>query len=178
MTVLRALLRELFPQREAALMNCVTVHHGSLGHASLRGIQSHGAVGEENEVFFRDRDNLFAASLTDTQRRHGFGAALDLDIHIRDGCTGNKVDAMVGEVLLKRTDQAVVLVVLCAQNTAQTLDKVQLVHEAHGITAHLDQAVIGLKRQHSAPIIPKLATEERRAESLLDDHIFELIFGA
>ena len=33
-------------------------------------------------------------------------------------------------------------------------DQVELVHEAHGIAAHLNQAVVGLECQHGAPVVP------------------------
>ena len=176
MAVLRALGGQLFPQREAALVNGVTVHHGSLGHAALCGVLGHGAVGEENKILFRDGNDLLGAALTDMQRRDGLVDALDPDVHIRDRRAGDEVHAVIGQIDLQRTDQAVVLVVLGAQDAPQALDEVKLVHEAHSIAAHLDQAVIGLEGQHGAPVVPELALEERRAEPLLDGHIFQLIF--
>lgn len=154
MTVLRALVSQLFPQGEAALVDGVAVHHGSFGHAALSGVLGHGAIGEEHEIFFCNGNDLRIAALTDMQCRHGLIIAVDADVHIRDRCAGDEVHAVISQILFQRPDQAAVLVVLGAQDTAQAADQVELVHEAHGIAAHLNQAVVGLECQHGAPVVP------------------------
>ena len=81
---------------------------------------------------------------------------------------------MVGQVFFQEADQAAVLVIFGTQDAPQAADEVELVHEAHGIAAHLDQAVIGLEGQHRAPIVPQLALEKGGAEPLLDGHVLQL----
>lgn len=115
MTVFRAFFRQIFPQREAALVNGVAIHHGGLGHAALRGVLRHGAIGEKYEIIFSNRNDGFFAAFPDMQGGYGFVIALNADIHVCDRAAGDEADAVVGKIFFQRTNQVVVLIVFRAQ---------------------------------------------------------------
>ena len=146
--------------------------------AAHGGVLNAAAVGDEDEVVFREVDGLLLAVADDVDALSQLVLGVRaVEFDICDLHAVVELDVVALEVLDHREDHGLVLVVLREAQRREVGKSADVVDIALDIELHLERAVPVFKGEHRAPIEPEVGIQDLVIEEVGDLLVLQLLVG-